>query len=176
MRTRTVVSAGGVIVDEGGRIVLTARRSFRGELQWGLPKGIVEREEAPQDAAIREAREETGLEVEVVEPLRTIDYWFVHPGNDDDPPHRVHKFVHFFLMRPIGGNPAHHDQETETVDLVDPREAVGRASFDSERAVIRAAAETLGHPTAPPRAERAPATAKASDRHPSPRASAPPAP
>lgn len=136
MKTRTVVSAGGVIVDETSRVVLTARRSFKGELQWGLPKGIVERGEGHQAAALRESREETGLEVEVVKPLDSIDYWYVEPGTGTSGPTRVHKVVHYFLMRPVGGDPSLHDSETEEVAFLSSNEALTRASFRSERKLL----------------------------------------
>jgi 8-oxo-dGTP pyrophosphatase MutT (NUDIX family) len=135
----TAVSAGGVIVDDQGRVVVTGRRSFKGRLQWGLPKGLVERGEEPAAAAAREAREETGLEVEVLAPITTIDYWYVQPALGDEPPRRVHKFVHFFLMRPVGGDVNDHDQETEVVELLLPDDALARVSFPSERDVIRVA-------------------------------------
>lgn len=137
METRTAVSAGGVIVDPEGRVVLIAWRSPRGELRWGLPKGAIERGEDPPTAAAREAGEETGLEVEVVSPLPTIDYWYVQSS----PRARVHKFVHYYLMRPVGGDPSRHDSETEQVAFVDPEEALERVSYRSERSVIRAAIE-----------------------------------
>src|SRR5688572_24833127 len=98
MKTLTQVSAGAVILDTEGRVVLTARKSFKGELQWGLPKGIVEKGEEPAAAAAREAKEETGLDVELIGPLDVIDYWFVQPKQGDDPPLRIHKYVHFFVM------------------------------------------------------------------------------
>jgi len=143
MKTRTMVSAGGVIVDGRTRVVLTARRSFSGELQWGLPKGLVESGESEEDAAVREAREETGLEVEVAGSLQTIDYWYVHPTRGQRPPTRVHKYVHYFLMRATGGDPSKHDWETESVEFLSPEQALERASYESEREVIRAALEKV---------------------------------
>ena len=135
MRTETVVSAGGGILDDEGRVVLTARRTFGGERQWGLPKGQLERGESVAEAAAREAGEETGFEVEVLSSLPTIDYWYVDKARSV----RVHKFVHYFLMHSTGGDPEAHDNETEEVAVLEPDEAVRRVSFRSERAVISAA-------------------------------------
>ncbi len=146
MRTSTAVSAGGVIVDDD-RIALTARRSFKGEIQWGLPKGLVEQGEAIEAAALREAREETGLEVETLQPLTTIDYWYVQPARGKNPPERVHKFVHYFLMRRTGGDPTQHDAETEEVQLLEQQQAIERVSFKSERDVIAEAFRVLSEQT-----------------------------
>ena len=143
MKTVTKTSAGGVVVDQEGRIVLTARRSFKGELQWGLPKGIVETGESPEEAGLREAEEETGLEVELISPLEKIDYWFYQPVAGSDEKLRVHKFVHFFLMRAVGGDPSRHDTETEEVAFLEPSDAIKRVSFSSERKILKRAAELV---------------------------------
>lgn len=140
MRTQTVVSAGGAIVDGAGRVVLTSRRTFGGALKWGLPKGLVEPGESVAGGACREATEETGLQVEIVCPLPTIDYWYVDTAAST----RVHKFVHYFLMRPTGGDAAAHDAETEEVAALDPEVALAQASFRSEQEVIRAALQAGG--------------------------------
>lgn len=137
MKTVTQTSAGGVILNADGKVVLTARKSFKGETQWGLPKGLVEKGEEPAAAAVREATEETGLDVELIGPIDVIDYWFVQPLSDEGPPRRVHKYVHFFVMRAVGGDPSKHDTETEEVAILDPKEALARATFAGEKQIIQ---------------------------------------
>lgn len=141
MKTVTLKSAGGVIVDDSGKVVLTSRRSFKGILQFGLPKGLIEEGEDPAQAALREVKEETGLEVEVIGTLPTIEYWYVQPAREDEPARRIHKFVNYFLMRSTGGDPMLHDSETEEVLILDPPRAIAQTSFASERTVISAAVE-----------------------------------
>ena len=93
-------SAGGVVarVREGRPEVVLCGRS--GERLWALPKGTPDPGEEIEETAIREVQEETGLTVEPIEKLGTIDYWFVLKG------FRVHKVVHHWLMRPVGGDVA----------------------------------------------------------------------
>ncbi|MGH2706368.1 MAG: NUDIX hydrolase [Actinomycetota bacterium] len=141
--TKTQRSAGGVILDREGRVVLTSRRSFQGQLQWGLPKGLVEPGEEIEATALREAAEESGLEVALVAPIEVIEYWYVQPASSGRPAVRIHKYVHFFLMRRVGGDPARHDAETEEVAFLDLAEAAQRASFESEGKLLAAVAGAL---------------------------------
>lgn len=144
MKTATAVSAGGVVLDDGGRVILIARRSPTGELQWTLPKGLVERGETPEQAAVREVSEETGLEVELASPLGVIDYWYVWKPDDT----RYHKFVHYFSMRAVGGDTSRHDDEVEDAAWFPADEAVRTCSFAKDREMIVRAAN-LAVPAAP---------------------------
>jgi ADP-ribose pyrophosphatase YjhB (NUDIX family) len=60
--TRWNLGAFVTLFDDDGRVLLVRRRDFP---VWNLPGGQVERNETPWQAAVREAREETGLEIEV---------------------------------------------------------------------------------------------------------------
>src|SRR5438270_220178 len=83
---------GGVVVRQGEagiEVALAARRRRSGELAWGLPKGLVEPDEEVALTALREIREETGLEARIREPLGDISYWYVWEGA------RIHKKVTF---------------------------------------------------------------------------------
>ena len=118
-------------------VALASRRTRRGDLAWGLPKGLVEPGEAPEAAALREVREETGLEASVVRSLGDINYWYVWEGQ------RVRKKVSFFLMEATGGDVSLHDHEMEEVQWFPLREATRAASYKSERDVLRRAEEAL---------------------------------
>jgi 8-oxo-dGTP pyrophosphatase MutT (NUDIX family) len=129
------VSAGGVVLAElrpDAAVALVAHRSLRGTLQWTLPKGAQEAGETVTETALREVREETGLDVELIGPLDTIDYWFVWTPEQT----RYHKFVHYFLMRAVGGDFARHDSEMEAAEWVGPEEARQRMTFANERRLL----------------------------------------
>ena len=64
--TRFTVTAGAIIFNQAGQILLLKHR-FRAGSGWGLPGGFLERGEQPIDALRRELREELGLEIEDVE-------------------------------------------------------------------------------------------------------------
>jgi 8-oxo-dGTP pyrophosphatase MutT (NUDIX family) len=140
METRSEVSAGGVVYrtgDAGTEICLAARRTRRGELAWGLPKGAIEPDETPEEAALREVREESGLDAQIEHDLGTIRYFYVWEGV------RVRKQVRFFLMRATGGDVADHDEEMEDVRWFPVRRATKRAAYRGEREVLERAVGLL---------------------------------
>ena len=140
MRTRSERSAGGVVfrrTDGDVHIALASRRTRRGELAWGLPKGLIEPDEQPQDAALREVREETGLEAEIDRDLGSISYFYQWGGEG------VRKSVRFFLMRATGGDISDHDHEMEEVRWFPLAKAVRAATYRSEGDVLRKAVAIL---------------------------------
>ncbi len=141
MRTRNEVSSGGVVFRKGPggpEIALASRRTKKGALAWGLPKGLVETGEEPPQTAVREVEEETGLVAEVRESLGDISYWYVWDGE------RVRKKVFFFLMEAVGGDVSRHDHEMEEVRWFPLPGAERRASYRGEQDVIKKAAAALG--------------------------------
>jgi 8-oxo-dGTP pyrophosphatase MutT (NUDIX family) len=110
---------------------------------WVLPKGHVEPGEAVMDAAVREACEESGLQVTAGERLGDVSYvysWHDQPGL---PPVRIFKRVYFYLMEARGGDLAAHDAEIAEAKWVDLQEAPQRASHKSERELLLKARAVL---------------------------------
>ena len=129
-RVRDAVAAGGVVVRGSGdrlEVVLAGRDSDR---TWVFPKGTPESGESIAETALREVSEETGLDVEILRPIGQIEYWFAVPGQ------RVHKIVHFFLMRAIGGDIARHDHEYDEVRWVSVDEARRLLTYDTYRDML----------------------------------------
>jgi 8-oxo-dGTP pyrophosphatase MutT (NUDIX family) len=135
---RTETSAGGVVFrrTDGGPLFLLIKDPYR---NWGLPKGHIEGGETPEQAAMREIEEETGLAgIVPVGGLPTIDWYFHDRGQ------LVHKICHFFLM------------ESDTAETRPQREegisdcawlplddALRTLTYDNARGVLRSAGEQL---------------------------------
>jgi 8-oxo-dGTP pyrophosphatase MutT (NUDIX family) len=140
VKTERQVSAGGVLVRDGPHgpeVLLASRRTRRGDLVWGLPKGLVEPGESPEETAAREVREETGYSGTIRSAVGDVSYWFVWEGT------RIRKTVHFFLMEADDELPGARDQEMEEVRWFPLEEAADAAGFDSEKDIIRKAAEAV---------------------------------
>jgi 8-oxo-dGTP diphosphatase len=57
------------IITDGGKVLMARRRASEGEISWVFPGGAIEAGESPEQAAVREVDEETGLKVESVRVL-----------------------------------------------------------------------------------------------------------
>jgi 8-oxo-dGTP pyrophosphatase MutT (NUDIX family) len=130
-KAREESSAGGVVL-----------RRFRGVLHallikdpygnWGLPKGHLEGKENPEEAGLREVKEETGLlDLTLGPKLRTIDWYFRLKGR------LIHKHCTFFLMTSEVGDPV--PQEAEGISdcaWVPLLEAFDKVGYDNAREVL----------------------------------------
>ncbi len=144
-RLRTVheTSAGGLVIDgiDGPKdsqvAALIGRIDRRGRMLWSLPKGHIELGETAEQTAIREVAEETGIQGSVLAALGSIDYWFVTEGR------RVHKTVHHYLMRFLGGELSDEDVEVSEVAWVPLKELPSRLAYADERKLAEVADELI---------------------------------
>ncbi|ACZ32362.1 NUDIX hydrolase [Xylanimonas cellulosilytica DSM 15894] len=139
-------SAGGVVVrpaddgEDGPQAAVIVRRNRAGRLEWCLPKGHLEGVETPQQAAIREVREETGIVGVIRTTLGVIDYWFSGETR------RVHKVVHHYLLSMTGGRLTVEDDpdgEAEDAFWVPVSALPDRLSYPNEQRLAVVARQLL---------------------------------
>lgn len=140
LRVQQAVSAGGVVYRTGERgieVVLCGRTP---EGLWALPKGTPERGESLHETALREVSEETGLGVEIVGDLGTIEYVFARPVQGV----RFEKTVYHYLMQPTGiGSVSDHDGEYDRVQWFPAEEALRIMTHRNEAQVVRRALDAI---------------------------------
>ena len=136
------ISAGGLVIDSSGTKGLLigridARDKSRERLLWSLPKGHIEEGESPEGAAIREVKEETGIDSEISKSLGVIDFWFMAGEK------RIHKTVHHFLFRETGGKIAPQVSEVDDVRWFPLNEIVDRLAYPDEKKLIARSKELI---------------------------------
>jgi bis(5'-nucleosidyl)-tetraphosphatase len=139
LKTQNVTSAGGVVfrVTDQGREVLVCGRSSDG--LWALPKGTPEPGETLEQTALREVREETGVEVAQDGIVGEIKYWFSRPQEGV----RFNKTVRHYLFHPVGGDTSLHDHEFDDVRWFPVQEALKMLTYTNEARILRMAIEMV---------------------------------
>ncbi len=124
-------SAGGVIVRDGECVVIVpTRRAADGSRVLALPKGHPDGDETPLDAALREVREEAGVEGRFIEKLGDVRYWYQRKGK------RIQKVVAFFLLEYVSGEVDDHDHEVEDARWMALTEAASALTYEGEREMV----------------------------------------
>ncbi|HZK10572.1 MAG TPA: NUDIX domain-containing protein [Clostridia bacterium] len=101
-----IISAGGVVISESKVLLLQNTKG-----KWVLPKGHVEENESLRRAAVREVKEESGVEAKIQKKLGWVEYSFYHQGRSQN------KKVLWFKMQKVGGTPEPLHEEG-FIDLV----------------------------------------------------------
>ena len=134
------VSAGGLVIDATGTMgLLIGRYDLKDRtgkrILWSLPKGHIEEGETPEQAAIREVAEETGITSSITKSLGVIDFWFMAGDK------RIHKTVHHFMFTEIGGTLLAQESEVDEVSWFPLSEIVERLAYPDEKKLIAKSAE-----------------------------------
>jgi ADP-ribose pyrophosphatase YjhB (NUDIX family) len=134
------VSAGGLVIDTTGKMGLLIGRYDHKDASgkrvlWSLPKGHIEEGETPEQAAIREVAEETGITSSITKSLGVIDFWFMAGGK------RIHKTVHHFMFTEVGGTLLAQESEVDEVSWFPLSEIVERLAYPDEKKLIARSAE-----------------------------------
>jgi 8-oxo-dGTP pyrophosphatase MutT (NUDIX family) len=108
-------------------VIVPTRPAADGSKVLALPKGHPEEGESPVDAALREVREEAGVDARLIEPLGDVRYWYTRDGR------RVAKIVSFFLLEYVSGEVEDHDFEVEQARWMALEDAARELSYAGER-------------------------------------------
>lgn len=131
----------GVIIEMDDGVVLVKRGGQVKTGQWALPSGYIEADESVEEAAIRESREETGLDVELIDLLGIYSF-------PEGPPSSG--IIVFYRARPVGGSLRAGDDAQE-VRVFSSEDAppmpfrTHREAFQRWQALSRSAASTRSH-------------------------------
>lgn len=137
MRIKYEVSAGGLVLrrrESTYDALLIGRGTPR---IWSLPKGHLEARESPEQAALREVREETGCWAELITKLSDISYWFYINRS------KHKKSVTFYLMRYLSGDTANHDHEVDEAQWFDIMSAKRSLKYVNEKRLVDLALDYL---------------------------------
>ena len=127
-------SAGGVVVSDGQVItIVPVKRAADGRRVLGLPKGHLDGDETPEEAARREVAEETGVDAELVDQLGDVEYRYDRRGR------AINKVVRFFLFAYRSGDVADHDHEIEEARWMPLEQAAEQLTYPGEREMVRRA-------------------------------------
>ena len=141
------LSAGGVLVrrTRGRSVVAAIRPRGKAPGTWALPKGNIDPGERPDETALREVLEETGVEGRLVEKLGDVKYTYTRRDGA-----RVFKIVSFYLLR-AGRGRLGEIEEAMRVEVAEARwlpleEAPRLLAYGGERAMAAKALARLEQP------------------------------
>jgi len=130
-----IEAAGGVILDEKGYLLMIFRRE-----KWDLPKGKIDEGESPEQAAVREVKEETGIQVaEIIKTLGTTEHEYFDYYNQLP----TRKTTHWFLMSSPSNLPLipQISEDITHIKWVSPTElpSLLTGSYDNIRDIVQRA-------------------------------------
>lgn len=132
-------SSGGVIYKNDKWLITASSVSkLFPKVVWRLPKGWIDEGENLEETALREVREEAGIDAKIIKKIETIKYFYKHPENGN-----ILKFVTFFLMEWVRDFPEGFDEETSEILWLSFDEAYKKLSFSGEKQILKKAKEMV---------------------------------
>ena len=132
-------SAGGIIFNDQGQVLLIKNAQMKdpSKSYWGFPKGHLEEGEDSQTAAIREVKEETGINVEVVSKLG--DSRYIYTGDNQ----KIFKVVTVFILKVMSGELKIQPEEIIEAKWIDPTKALSILSFSNDKKLLNQALKLI---------------------------------
>ncbi len=129
-------SCGAIIIHKANennyKVLLVKNHNGR---YWSFPKGHVEKGETEEQTAIREIKEETGLDVEIVDSFREV--------SDYTPFGRIKKRVVFFMAQTFSTDVKVQKEEIDSFIWVDLFDVHNKCTYDNDLRVIKKARENI---------------------------------
>lgn len=123
-------SAGGIVFNNSGQVLLTKHSQNK---HWSFPKGLIDPGQTSEEAALREVREEGGVEAEIIDKVGYSKYVYTFGGE------KIFKVVTYFLMKYLSGDIANHDWEVEEAGWFEPDQALKQLTFSQDKNLLRLA-------------------------------------
>lgn len=134
-KTEWEFSAGGIVFkkeNEKLEILL-----IRVKNRWSFPKGNIEKGEPKDKAALREVKEETGVDAEIIKYLGEVDYWY-NTGLT-----KIHKFVYYYLMKYAGGEIVPQKEEIDEAKFIPVEEVEKVLTYPTDKEMFEKALKEL---------------------------------
>ncbi len=125
-------SSGGIVFNDKGQVLLTKHSQNH---HWGFPKGWIDPGETSEQTAIREVKEEGGVEAEIIGKVGVSKYVYTLNGE------KIFKVVTIYKMKYLAGDPKDHDWEMEDAGWFTPEEALKTLDFSSDKQLLKKALE-----------------------------------
>lgn len=123
-------SCGCIVIDEGKVLLIKQTKGH-----WGLPKGHVEENETEEETALREVKEETNYDVEIIGDHRFVERYITDT--------KIDKEVVYFIAKKVGGNAEKQEAEVTDIKWCSFDEAIDTVTFDNLKELLRNAFKAL---------------------------------
>ncbi len=130
-------SAGGVVYRRVGDTYQLVAVHRNRHTDWSLPKGHIEKGETQEQTALREVKEETGLDARIVDSLGEVVYFYRRPRG------LTRKVVYHFLMEHTGGEFGPPNWEVDEARWVDIDQAHTLLTYKNDLGIVQKAKEKL---------------------------------
>ena len=125
-------SAGGIVFNSQGQVLLTKHSQNK---HWSFPKGLIDPGQTSEEAALREVREEGGVEAEILGRVGYSKYVYTLGGE------KIFKVVTYFLMKYVSGDIKDHDWEVSDIGWYEQEEAMKKLTFNQDKELLKKAVD-----------------------------------
>ena len=126
-------SAGGIVFNDKSQVLVTQHSQNK---HWGFPKGLLDHpEQTIEESALREVKEEGGVEAKIVGKVGYSKYIYSFGGE------KIFKVVTYFLMEYVSGDIKNHDWEVSDSGWFEPEDAFEQLTFSQDKDLLKRALE-----------------------------------